>query len=117
MNSSFVQTGHPVWGDIARNLLKTGLTPPRKGFDAGDHPPIAPMRLVTPTELGGEASRLYGYIAQHFLATVRVFCFCYSNAFVCYLFLEQNENYLTFNKSSLVNRTSAFDVIKCYLNQ
>ncbi|THD19775.1 DNA topoisomerase [Fasciola hepatica] len=68
------QTGHPSWGDIARGLLKTGLTPPRKGHNAGDHPPIAPMRLASPGELAGEASRLYSYIAQHFLATVMPDC-------------------------------------------
>ncbi|CAH8629187.1 unnamed protein product [Dicrocoelium dendriticum] len=68
------QTGHPEWGDVARDLLNTGLTAPRKGHDAGDHPPIAPMRLARSTDLGHDANRLYSFIAQHFLATVMPDC-------------------------------------------
>ncbi|TGZ74421.1 hypothetical protein CRM22_000944 [Opisthorchis felineus] len=74
------QAKHPQWGDVARDLLASGLTPPRKGHDAGDHPPIAPMRMVTPGELGHDAARLYEFIAQHFLATNIVFCpYCFSH--------------------------------------
>ncbi|KER22031.1 hypothetical protein T265_09785 [Opisthorchis viverrini] len=68
------QAKHPQWGDVARDLLASGLTPPRKGHDAGDHPPIAPMRMATPGELGHDAARLYEFIAQHFLATVMPDC-------------------------------------------
>lgn len=44
---------------------------PRAGHNAGDHPPIAPMRCTT--ELSGDAARIYDYVAQHFIATVRPF--------------------------------------------
>lgn len=33
-------------------LLSTGLNRPRKGTDAGDHPPITPMRAASEGELG-----------------------------------------------------------------
>lgn len=33
-------------------LLSTGLNRPRKGTDAGDHPPITPMRSASEGELG-----------------------------------------------------------------
>ena len=31
------------WGDICKELLAGGMTKPRKGHDAGDHPPITPF--------------------------------------------------------------------------
>lgn len=42
----------------------------RKGTDAGDHPPITPMKSATESELGHDAFRLYDYITRHFIATV-----------------------------------------------
>ena len=42
----------------------------RKGADAGDHPPITPMRSATEAELGHEPWRLYEYITRHFIGTV-----------------------------------------------
>jgi len=42
----------------------------RKGHDAGDHPPITPMRLATHNELDGDAWRIYDYVVRHFIATV-----------------------------------------------
>lgn len=39
-------------------LLADGLNKPRKGSDAGDHPPITPMRAASEGELGGEHSIL-----------------------------------------------------------
>lgn len=33
-------------------LLASGINRPRKGSDAGDHPPITPMRSATEAELG-----------------------------------------------------------------
>ncbi|CAB1319263.1 unnamed protein product, partial [Coregonus sp. 'balchen'] len=35
-------------------LLSEGLNRPRKGADAGDHPPITPMRAASEGELGGQ---------------------------------------------------------------
>lgn len=41
--SSFIQV---------KALLSEGINRPRKGHDAGDHPPITPMRAATEAELG-----------------------------------------------------------------
>jgi DNA topoisomerase-3 len=62
---------HAVWGDYVRSLLIAGLNRPRRdGVDAGDHPPITPMRAASASELHGAEWRLYDYIARHFIATV-----------------------------------------------
>ena len=66
--------GGPAWGATVRELLHTGLNKPRKGHDAGDHPPITPMRLAREGELSGDAWRLYDYIARHFIATLSPDC-------------------------------------------
>nr|CDS23493.1 DNA topoisomerase 3 beta 1 [Echinococcus granulosus] len=65
-------TNHPKWGDVVSDLLKSGYHNPRAGHNAGDHPPIAPMRCTT--ELSGDAGRLYEYVAQHFIATLMPDC-------------------------------------------
>jgi DNA topoisomerase-3 len=62
---------HPSWGQMVSSLLSGTMEKPRKGHDAGDHPPITPTRCATESEIGGgDAWRLYQYIAQHFIATV-----------------------------------------------
>jgi DNA topoisomerase-3 len=62
---------HAIWGDYVRSLLIAGLNRPRRdGVDAGDHPPITPMRAASANELHGAEWRLYDYIARHFIATV-----------------------------------------------
>ena len=48
-------------------LLSEGLNRPRKGSDAGDHPPITPMRAASESELGG---RLYMDIEMRYYACV-----------------------------------------------
>uniref|UniRef100_A0A8C3K901 DNA topoisomerase n=1 Tax=Calidris pygmaea TaxID=425635 RepID=A0A8C3K901_9CHAR len=55
-------------------LLSEGINRPRKGHDAGDHPPITPMRAATEAELGTDGWRLYEYITRHFIATVSADC-------------------------------------------
>ena len=62
--------GQREWGDDVRELLSAGMQKPRKGNDAGDHPPITPMKAASEAELGHDAWRLYDYIARHFIATV-----------------------------------------------
>ena len=39
------QQGNSDWGEDVRDLLSKGINKPRKGHDAGDHPPITPTRL------------------------------------------------------------------------
>ncbi|CAI9157407.1 unnamed protein product [Rangifer tarandus platyrhynchus] len=68
------QANHPYWADTVKRLLAAGINRPRKGHDAGDHPPITPMKAATEAELGGEAWRLYEYITRHFIATVSHDC-------------------------------------------
>ncbi|VDM00509.1 unnamed protein product [Schistocephalus solidus] len=68
----FFKVNHPKWGSIVSDLLKTGYSQPRAGHNAGDHPPIAPMRLAL--DLSGDAARIYEYVAQHFIATLMPDC-------------------------------------------
>ncbi|XP_057621533.1 DNA topoisomerase 3-beta-1 isoform X2 [Chionomys nivalis] len=68
------QANHPYWADLVKQLLAEGINRPRKGHDAGDHPPITPMKSATEAELGGDAWRLYEYITRHFIATVSQDC-------------------------------------------
>ena len=48
----------------------------RKGHDAGDHPPITPMRSATEGELDNDSWRLYDYITRHFIGTVSSSAWC-----------------------------------------
>ncbi|XP_060074052.1 DNA topoisomerase 3-beta-1-like [Ylistrum balloti] len=64
------QQSNSLWGSIVSDLLNTGIQKPKKGSDAGDHPPITPMRPATEAELGHDAWRLYDFITRHFIATL-----------------------------------------------
>ena len=55
-------------------LKLSGLNKPRKGHDAGDHPPITPMRLASKNELEGDAWKIYDYVVRHFIGTVSYNC-------------------------------------------
>ena len=45
------------------------------GVDAGDHPPITPVKLATPRQCEGEAGwPLYQYICRHFVASLSADC-------------------------------------------
>ncbi|MEQ2256097.1 DNA topoisomerase 3-beta-1 [Ilyodon furcidens] len=68
------QINNPVWAEEVKALLSTGINRPRKGSDAGDHPPITPMRSASEGELGSDGWRLYEYITRHFIATVSQDC-------------------------------------------
>ncbi|XP_026043499.1 DNA topoisomerase 3-beta-1 isoform X3 [Astatotilapia calliptera] len=68
------QTNNPFWVEEVKALLSTGINQPRKGTDAGDHPPITPMCAATEAELGSDGWRLYEYITRHFIATVSQDC-------------------------------------------
>ncbi|XP_075372368.1 DNA topoisomerase 3-beta-1 isoform X2 [Mycteria americana] len=68
------QANNPYWAETVKALLSEGVNRPRKGHDAGDHPPITPMRAATEAELGGDGWRLYEYITRHFIATVSADC-------------------------------------------
>lgn len=68
------QSHNSMWGDYAQKLLADGYFKPRSGTDAGDHPPITPMRSATEDMLGNDAWRLYQYVCQHFLGTLSPDC-------------------------------------------
>ena len=62
---------------LVRSVLSAagegGVRPPPSGLDAGDHPPITPMRASTRQQLrcGGDPEwRLYEYISRHFVASL-----------------------------------------------
>eukprot|EP01090_Pellita_catalonica_P021400 TRINITY_DN7999_c0_g1_i1.p1 TRINITY_DN7999_c0_g1~~TRINITY_DN7999_c0_g1_i1.p1 ORF type:complete len:842 (-),score=130.49 TRINITY_DN7999_c0_g1_i1:22-2547(-) len=68
------QTRHPSWGEYVTQLLVDGFSRPKGGSDAGDHPPITPMRMADTSDLAGDHYRLYDYICRHFIATVSPPC-------------------------------------------
>lgn len=65
-------SAHPHWGGTAQRILeeRTPVRVPRGGVDAGDHPPITPMRCVGPGRLPPKQWRLYEFVARHFLASL-----------------------------------------------
>lgn len=66
-----IQTGHNEWGPLAQQLLAAGVVRPRSGKDAGDHPPITPMKMAQSSDLGDRDSyRIYEYITRHFMASI-----------------------------------------------
>ncbi|KAK7099050.1 hypothetical protein V1264_003246 [Littorina saxatilis] len=69
------QQDHPNWGSFVRKLLQEGMKQPKKGQDAGDHPPITPMRCARESDLEGDSWRLYDYITRHFIATLSPNCY------------------------------------------
>ncbi|CAG2163578.1 unnamed protein product [Oppiella nova] len=59
------------WGQEVKQLLEKGITKPKSGHDAGDHPPITPMKIAQQHELGDRDSyRIYEYICRHFIASI-----------------------------------------------
>ncbi|XP_042431673.1 DNA topoisomerase 3-beta-like isoform X1 [Zingiber officinale] len=76
------QLNNPIWGKGVQMLLADGYHKPRTGSDAGDHPPITPMRLATEEMLGSDSWRLYQYVCQHFIGSVSSDC-KYSRLLTC----------------------------------
>ena len=69
------QRGHPAWGEWVEELLSGSVAKPRGGKDAGDHPPITPVRSATESAVGGgEAWRIFDFVARHFIASVSPDC-------------------------------------------
>ncbi|PRW60157.1 DNA topoisomerase 3-beta isoform X1 [Chlorella sorokiniana] len=68
------QRSHPIWGEYAASLIGN-FSIPKGGTDVGDHPPITPVRCATEAELGGgDAWRLYDFVARHFLGSLSPDC-------------------------------------------
>lgn len=66
-----LQNSNEIGAEV-KAILRDGLSTPRKGHDAGDHPPITPMKLAG--ELEKDAWRVYDYICRHFASTVARDC-------------------------------------------
>lgn len=62
------------WGNEVKEILSRGVNRPKQGHDAGDHPPITPMKHATRTDLDSEAWKLYDYITRHFIGTLSRDC-------------------------------------------
>ena len=61
---------HDDYGGIAAEMLKSGYQKPRAGVDAGDHPPITPVKVPGPGELGFLEQRIYDFVTSNFLACI-----------------------------------------------
>lgn len=61
---------HEDYGTYAQNLLKKGFNKPRKGVDAGDHPPITPVKAARAGQLRDRDLKIYEYITANFLACI-----------------------------------------------
>lgn len=59
---------------MVKEVLGEGIQRPKKGHDAGDHPPITPMRCADRAQLDHDSWRLYEYITKHFIGTVCTCC-------------------------------------------
>ncbi|XP_065580177.1 DNA topoisomerase 3-beta-1-like isoform X2 [Artemia franciscana] len=62
------------WGVEVRALLSAGICPPRNGQDAGDHPPITPMKLASKELLDSDSWNIYDYIVRHFIGSLSYDC-------------------------------------------
>ncbi len=62
--------GHPDWGWYSSQLLRQGFNTPKKGVDAGDHPPITPIKAATDQDLKDRDWKLYNFIARNFMACI-----------------------------------------------
>ena len=67
---------NPAWGHLVSKILNRGpITAPKTGVDAGDHPPITPMRGAARASIRGEADwRLYELVTRAFLGSLMPPC-------------------------------------------
>lgn len=61
---------HEKFGEFTADLLKNGFNRPRQGVDAGDHPPITPVRAAAPGQLRDRELKVYEFITANFLACI-----------------------------------------------
>lgn len=66
-------SNHPEWGRSVSYLLRTMKSgkPPRRGKDAGDHPPITPLKSATREQVGGNREwRVYDFVVRNFIGSL-----------------------------------------------
>jgi len=61
---------HPDWGHVAEKMSIHGFNKPKKGLDAGDHPPITPVRAATRDMLSDREWRIYEFISRNFFGCI-----------------------------------------------
>ncbi|XP_049825992.1 DNA topoisomerase 3-beta-1 isoform X2 [Aethina tumida] len=76
-----------------------GVNRPKSGHDAGDHPPITPMKAASRNELDGDSWRLYDYITRHFIGTLAKDCKYLSTTATLYI----NDEVFTVSGKSLID--------------
>ena len=60
-------------GKSASYLVRTRKSnrPPNRGFDAGDHPPITPLKSASRNQIGGGAAwRVYEFVTRNFIGSL-----------------------------------------------
>ncbi|KMQ86449.1 dna topoisomerase 3-alpha-like protein [Lasius niger] len=60
------QVNHQAWGNFARGLLESGITPRQGKKTDQAHPPIHPTKYTD--SLQGNEARVYEFVVRHFLA-------------------------------------------------
>jgi len=65
---------HPKLGKIAKDLFDNGFNPKNEGVNAGDHPPITPIKSPSHVQLSPKESELFDIVASHFLASISEDC-------------------------------------------
>lgn len=63
-------TRSPDWGEYCKRLLRDGHMKPKKGVDAGDHPPITPVRSASRAELSDGEWKVYSFLTRSFLGCI-----------------------------------------------
>lgn len=59
------------FSDYATFLLQNGLSAPKSGTNAGDHPPITPTnKMPHMNKMSQNESKMYDFVCRHFLATI-----------------------------------------------
>lgn len=66
---------HEDYGSAVDLVLNKGVVRPKSGHDAGDHPPITPMKTASMNTFSDRDSwRLYDYIVRHFIGSLSGDC-------------------------------------------
>lgn len=63
------QVNNSIWGEYASSIMQ-GSIRSKGGVDAGDHPPITPVRGASEEMLGGDSWRLYEFVCRSFLGSL-----------------------------------------------
>eukprot|EP00467_Chlorarachnion_reptans_P000495 CAMPEP_0114534280 /NCGR_PEP_ID=MMETSP0109-20121206/27752_1 /TAXON_ID=29199 /ORGANISM="Chlorarachnion reptans, Strain CCCM449" /LENGTH=1001 /DNA_ID=CAMNT_0001717675 /DNA_START=158 /DNA_END=3162 /DNA_ORIENTATION=+ len=66
---------NPEYAEVVQKILSNpSKARPKAGVDAGDHPPITPVRSASRHDLGPREWKIYDYITRHFFGTLMGDC-------------------------------------------